>query len=174
VPPHVAKRLKKGQAARLGGIDELPTAANPEGTVEFIAQQAEVDTGNFAVKIRFPNNELGLRVNTTLRVRILTTPGKACLTLPEAAVFKDQDPPAVIVVEDHQVKTVDDKDVETGKARKLRVKLGMHDRSLHLVEVLGLEDPENQWRGSLDTAKFVVERAQGLRTGDLIRLEIEE
>ena len=102
-----------------------------------------------------------MRVNTTLRVRVLTTPGKACLTLPEAAVFMDSDPPGVIIVEDHKLgKDADGKEIETGTARKLRVTLGMRDRALHLVEVLGLQDPENQWRGTLDTAIFVVERVR--------------
>ena len=176
VPPHVAKRLKKGQTSRIGAIGESQTTASPEGTVEFIAEQAEVDTGNFAVKIRFPNKEMGLRVNNTLRVRVLTTPGKACLALPESAVFMDQDPPTVIVVDDHKVAIGEGgKEVETGKAHKLQVTLGMRDRTLHLVEVLGLRDPDNQWDPQLWTRrKFVIERAQGLRTGDPIRLEVED
>ena len=58
VPPHVAKRLKKGQPARIGAVEDPQPTVNPEGIVEFIAEQAEVDTGNFAVKLRFPNNEL--------------------------------------------------------------------------------------------------------------------
>ncbi len=175
VPPHVAKRLKKGQPARIGGIDEKQSGVNPEGAVEFIADQAEVDTGNFAVKVRFPNHELGQRVNTTLRMRMLTTPGKACLTLPESAVFMDQDPPTVVVVEEHKLeKNAEGKEIETGKARKLQVTLGIRDRALHLVEVLSLRDPENKWTGTLDTAKFVIERGQGLRTDDPIRLEVED
>jgi RND family efflux transporter MFP subunit len=180
VPPAVARRLKVGQPASLGGVED-PQASNsatPAGTVEFIADQAEIDTGNFAVKVRFPNKEIGLRANTTLRLRVLTTPGKACLTLPESALFEDQDPPAVIVVENYKKTTVKEgdteKEVETGTARKLRVKLGIRDRSLHLVEILGLEDPERQWRGTLEEVRFVVERGQGLRNGDAIKLEVEE
>ena len=118
---------------------------------------------------------LGQRVNTTVRLRQLTTPGKACLTLPESAVFMDQDPPTVIVVEEHKLeKNAEGKEIETGKARKLQVTLGIRDRALHLVEVLSLRDPENKWTGTLDTAKFVIERGQGLRTDDPIRLEVED
>jgi membrane fusion protein (multidrug efflux system) len=177
VPPETAKRLKLGQPARIGGIEEQG-AGNPsrvEGKVVFIADQAEIDTGNFAVKVRFPNSELRLRGNITLRLRVLTTPGKAALTLADSAIMEDQDPPVVLVVEDYkQEKTKDGKEVETGKARRLRVKLGMRDRVLHLVEILGLDDPEKKWQGTLETAKFIVEKGQGLRTGDAIKLEVED
>jgi hypothetical protein len=39
-----------------------------------------------------------------------------------------------------------------------------------------VNDPEekDRWKGSLDTAKFVFQRGQGLRNGDEIRLEAEE
>jgi RND family efflux transporter MFP subunit len=202
VPPSVAKRLKEAQAkrleeardkpleegqkrglpARIGAVDDKELdAASPEGEVVFIADQAEVDTGNFAVKVRFPNNnKLGLGVNTTLRIRILTTPGKACLyTLPESALFEDQDPPEVIVVEDYKQETPFfeflSKGSQTGKARKLQVTLGIRDRVKHAVEVLKLQDKEKKKDVPLDeTVKFVVEKGQGLRTGDAIKLEVEE
>jgi multidrug efflux system membrane fusion protein len=184
VPPHIAKRLQKGQPARIGGLDEPAqgSTAGAEGKVEFIADQAEVDSGNFAVKVRFPNKQLGLRVNTTLRIRILTVPGKACLTLPEEALLEDQDPPAVIVVEDYKkekIKVMEqgkekEKEIETGIARKLRVKVGVRDRVLHVVEIISVDDPEKKWKGSLETSKFVVQKGQGLQTGDAIKLEEEE
>ena len=63
---------------------------------------------------------MGLRANTTLRVRVLTTPGKACLTLPESALFEDQDPPAVIVVENYKKTTVKDGDKEKAKLAQAR------------------------------------------------------
>jgi RND family efflux transporter MFP subunit len=203
VPPHVAKRLKKGQQARVGGFDEQPAAATAGvvGKVEFIADQAEIDTGNFAVKVRFPNDKLKLQVNTSLRLRVLTSPEKACVTLPESALLEDQDPPGVIVVEDYKkvlvVKTEDGKEkeydeaeiekmkqekkpipegkeVEKAKARKLRVKVGIRDRVLHLVEIISVDDPEKKWKGNLETALFVTQRAAGLRNGDVIKFEAEE
>jgi hypothetical protein len=42
------------------------------------------------------------------------------------------------------------------------------------VEILSVDDPEKKWQGSLDSAKFVIEKGQGLRTGDAIKLEQEE
>jgi multidrug efflux pump subunit AcrA (membrane-fusion protein) len=176
VPPRVAQHLKLGQPARIGGIEEASagTAPRVEGKVEFIADQAEMDTGNFAVKVRFPNADVHLRGNLTLRVRVLTTPGKAALTLPEASVMEDQDPPAVLVVEDYKQEMKEGKEVETGKARKLRAKVGIRDRVLHLVEILSLDDPDKKWQGTLETAKFIIEKGQGLRTGDPVKLEVEE
>jgi RND family efflux transporter MFP subunit len=189
VPPYLAKKLKLGQTVRLGpaGAPALASAAaansdapkgtanNAEGRLVYIADQAEVDTGNFAVKARFSNKHLGLHGNVTRRARVLTAPGKAAWTLPESALMEDQDPPAVIVVEDYKQDTdKDGKEIETGKARKLRVQVGTRDRVLHLVEILGLDDAEKKWQGSLENAKFVIESGQGLRNGDAIRLEQED
>jgi RND family efflux transporter MFP subunit len=176
VPSYIVKRLKTQQLARIGGMQDVPRGITDtvEGKVEFIAEQAEADTGNVVVKVRFPNKDLGLRANTTLPLRVLTNPGKACLTLPESALFEDQDPPAVMVVEGHKIITKEGKEIETGVARKLQVKLGIRDRALHLVEVISLHDPENQWRGTLEDAKFVIERGRGLRTGDPVQLLVED
>jgi RND family efflux transporter MFP subunit len=195
VPPHIMKKLKLGQTIRLGAPGEqqaaiqaaktesadsssAPKPKQPpaaEGKIVYISDQSEVDTGNFAVKARFPNTRLKLASNVTFRARVLTTPGKACLTLPELALMEDQDPPMVVVVEDYkQEKNKEGKEEEVGKARRLRVRVGIRDKVLHLVEVLGLEDPEKKWQGSLETAKFVTERGQGLRNGDAIRLEAED
>jgi RND family efflux transporter MFP subunit len=176
VPTFLVKRLKTQQPARIGSIQEAQQNSAPgaEGKVEFIAGQAEADTGNVAVKVRFPNKDLGLRANSTFQLRILTNPGKACLTIPESALFEDQDPPAVMVVENHKVITKEGKEVEIGTARKLQVKLGIRDRALRLVEVISLHDPENQWHGTLEDAKFVIERGRGLRTGDPVQLLVED
>jgi RND family efflux transporter MFP subunit len=175
VPTFVVKSLKLEQSARLSGSDgaQQGNAAAATGKVEFIAAQAEPDTGNVAVKVRFPNKELGLRANTTLQLRVLTSPGKACLTIPEAALFEDQDPPAVMVVEDTVI-TKEGKEIEIKTARRLQVKLGVRDRTLHLVEVISLQDPEGKWRGTLEDARFVTERARGLRTGDPVQLLVED
>jgi hypothetical protein len=56
----------------------------------------------------------------------------------------------------------------------LRVKTGIHDRVLQLVEIISVDDPEKKWQGNLESAKFVVEKGNGLRNGDLIKLEQEE
>jgi multidrug efflux pump subunit AcrA (membrane-fusion protein) len=179
VPPVVVRKLKLGQAVRVGGVDdpEGKKSTGPEGRIYFINDQAEVDTGNFAVKVRFPNAQLGLRGNVTLKVRVLTAPGRAALTLPDSALIEDQDPPAVIVVNDFKVKEEEGKPpVETGTARKLVAKIGVRDRVNKVVEILSVNDPEekDRWKGDLETAKFVFQRGQGLRNGDEIRLEVEE
>jgi RND family efflux transporter MFP subunit len=192
VPPYIARKLKEGQTMRIEASeaqspgqtnsdpkDSPPTKGSPkpgaDGKIIYIADQTEVDTGNFAVKARMPNAGRGLRSNMTVRALVLTTPGKACLTLPESALLEDQEPPAVIVVDDYrQEKSKDDKDVELGSARKLNARVGIRDRVLGLVEISGVDDPQKKWAGSLDTAKFVFKKGQGLRTGDPIKLEEEE
>jgi RND family efflux transporter MFP subunit len=179
VPPHLAQRLKLGeQPARIApdeGAKEGP-AASPEGKIVFIADQAEADTGNFAVKVRFPNRDLRLRSNTVARVQVLTRQAKEerpCL--PESALLEDQEPPMVVIVEDlHTIKD-EGKDVEVGTARKLRVQTGIRDRNLHAVEVLRLEDPEKKGQVPLDNSlQFVIKGAQGLQTGDTVKVEKEE
>ena len=196
-PAHVGRKFKKGDKARIGSAEDLSpaNAAGPDGQVEYIAEQAELDTGNFAVKVRFPNKSLGLRANTVVRISILTSPEMPRLVLPESALFEDQDPPTVIVVEGYKETTVKEGDkekvVKTGTARKLRVKLGIRNRAFGVVEIVGLEDPDTEkpWKGTLvagegvfepaandvrEEARFVTQRGRGLRTGDPIRLEEED
>jgi RND family efflux transporter MFP subunit len=177
VPAPVAKRLEIGQVALIGGFDEPHhgSDATMKGKVQYIADQAEIDTGNFALKIRFANNTMKLRASTTLRLRIMTNPGKACLTLPEAALFEDEEPPSVIVVDDYkQTKNKEGKEIEMGIARKLQVTTGIRDRNLHLVEIVAVTDKDNKWQGKLEDANFVVERGRGLRTEDPVQLLVEE
>jgi multidrug efflux pump subunit AcrA (membrane-fusion protein) len=177
-----ARRLQLGQTARVGGlgVDKGPAGAGPasadvEGKVEYIAEQAEPDTGQFAVKVRFPNRDLKLRANAVVRIRVLIKPGKACWAVPEAALIEDQDPPSLVVAEDVAVKkNADGKDEQAGTARRLRAVLGVRDRVLRQVEIVRLEDPEKKWKGDLENALIVVEKGQGLQTGDPVRLEEEE
>jgi membrane fusion protein, multidrug efflux system len=180
VSSHVARRLTLGQPARLGALAEsdAPTA-DAEGKVAFIAPQAEAETGNLAVKIRFPNRDLKLRPNATTRIRVLTHEGKQCRSLPETALMEDQEPPTVIVVEDIETKkNAEGKEEQVGKARVLQVEIGRRDRVLHQVEIIRLIDPEKdaakRWKGNLESAVFVVERGHGLQTGDTVKLEQDE
>jgi RND family efflux transporter MFP subunit len=178
VPAVDARKLQLGQPARVGGVEKDPAAepgADPEGKVEFIADQAESESGLMAVKVRFPNRDLKLRANTVTRLRVLTKPGRACWTVPESALMEDQDPPGVVVVEDVETKTTaDGKEEQTGKARRLRAVTGVRDRVLRQVEVLRLEDPEKKWHGDLETALIVVEKGHGVQSGDAVKLEVEE
>ncbi|HEV3383820.1 MAG TPA: efflux RND transporter periplasmic adaptor subunit [Gemmata sp.] len=173
-----ARKLQIGQKAHYGGIEKDPAAeatADPEGKVVYIADQAESETGTFAVKVRFPNRDLKLRASSVARVRIVTKPDKYCWAVPESALMEDQDPPTIIVVEDVAVtKNADGKDEQTGKVRRLRAVIGMRDRYKHLVELVRLEDSEKKWHGDLEHALIVIAKGQGLQTGDVVKLDEDE
>jgi RND family efflux transporter MFP subunit len=194
VPPYIASKLKTNeQPVRIPVSEDksrpqVPSTlvkesdstsgkkpATPDGKIVYIADQSEIDTGNFAVKVRFRNAGRKLRSNLTVRALVRTTPGKACLTLRASALMEDVEPPAVIVVDDYKKEpAADGKETETGKARKLNARVGIRDRLLDLVEIISVDDPEKKWQGTLETAKFVFDKGLGLRTGDPIKLEEEE
>jgi membrane fusion protein (multidrug efflux system) len=175
VPSSEVRKLQLGQPARVGGIDKAGAEGGAEGKVQFIAEQAEIDTGLIAVKVRFPNRDLKLRANTVTRLRVLTRPDKACWAVPEGALMEDTDPPTVVVVEDKQEKELPGgKTEETGKARRLNAVLGVRDRVKRLVEIVRLEDPEKKWQGDLESTVIVTEKGNGLQSGDAIKLEIDE
>jgi multidrug efflux pump subunit AcrA (membrane-fusion protein) len=178
---HVARDLALGQSARVGALSGDGTATSTaEGMVVFIGPQGETDTGNIAVKVRFPNKELGLRTNSTLRIRVLTKAPKPCRSLPESAFMQDQDPPTVVAVENIETKPGEGngKPQLIGKARVLRAITGVHDRVLHQIEIIRLEDPEpdtkKRWHGTLETTQFIVAKGQGLQTGDAVKLEQDD
>jgi multidrug efflux pump subunit AcrA (membrane-fusion protein) len=177
VSQHVAAQLKIGQSAAVGGLDEKSSqeqTTDAPGRVVFIAPQAEADTGCFAVKVRFPNNEAHLRGNVVQRLRVLTLPGKDSLAIPEAALTEDQDPPGVEIVEDVKTeKDADGKEQQTGTVRRLIATVGIRDRVLHQVAILKLEDPEGKWKGKMEDALFITQNGQGLQTGDAVRLAEE-
>jgi RND family efflux transporter MFP subunit len=172
-----ARKLQIGQPANIGGLvkdPETEAGADP-GKVVYIADQAEPETGSFAVKVRFPNTDLKLRASSVVRVRILTKPGKSCWTVPESALQEDQEPPGITVVEDVVVKkNSEGKDEQLGKVRRLRAAIGVRDRLLHQVEIVSLEDVDKKWRGDLEHALIVIEKGQGLQTGDAVKLDEEE
>lgn len=179
VSPSIARKLRVGQTARLGGFDTpAPPGGDAEGKVVFIADQAEPETTGFAVKVRFPN-QAHLGANVSLTIRVLTQPGKECLAIPESALMEDQDPPGVIIAEDVKTEKVkgdngQEKEQQVGKARQLQAIIGIRDRVLHQVEIIRLEDKDKKWKGSVQDALFVVEKQQGLQTGDPIKLQEEE
>jgi hypothetical protein len=181
VPAVLVGRLRLAMSARAGAVEKDPSApaeAEAEGEVAYIAEQAEPETGNFAVKVRFSNKEAHLRANRVLRIRVLTKPSRECLCLPEAAVMEDEEPPTVVIVENVKTeKNADGKEETTGTARRLQVELGVRDRILHQVEILQLtdteKDPAKKWQGNVKDALFVVEGGAGLQTGDAVKLEVE-
>src|SRR5207248_5236788 len=117
-----------GQSARIAG------QKGPTGRVAFVAVQAQADMCNFAVKDRFPNRERGLRASAVLRVQVLNQPEKQRLTIPEAALLEDQEPPVVIVAEEvTTAKDAEGKEEKRGQARQLQAVLGIRDREQHRV-----------------------------------------
>lgn len=172
-----ARKLKIDQVSHIGGVDKKTLITGPEGKVVYIADQAETETGSFAVKVRFPNRDLKLRASAVTRIRILTQskkPDEECFAVPESALIEDQDPPSIFIVEDVFTKTVEGKEVQMGKVRRLRVEIGIRDRVLGQVEIVRLEDPEKKWKGDLEHALFVIAKGQGLQTGDLVKLDEDD
>jgi len=184
VPPHTASRLVLNQTARLSNGEKDKTDLSPQreqgpplasGKVVFIAVQAQPETGNFAVKVRFPNRDLHLRANSLVRALVLTKPEQQRWTVPDTAVLEDQDPPGVVIAEQVETKK-DDKGEEEkiGKARKLQATLGVRDRHKHLVEILELKDPEKKEPFKIQDVVFIKEGGFGLHNGDPIKLSKDE
>jgi multidrug efflux pump subunit AcrA (membrane-fusion protein) len=167
-----------GQPAVTGGFDADPASPQAEGEVSFIANQAEPETGLFAVKVRFSNKDAKLAANRVMRLRVLTTPGRECLSLPESAINEDEQRPTVVIVIESKTKNEKGEEETAFVARRLEVVLGIRDRSLHQIEILRLEDPEKnpakKWQGNIADALFVVEGGHGLQTGDVVKMEAEE
>jgi len=173
VAPDVAARLQLKQAARLLRHDgsALNEASSPTGEVVFIAVQGQAETGNFGVKVRFPNRDLRMRSNAVVRLQVLTQSKKDALSIPAVALSADQDPPGIILVTEEKNK----KGEPLFKARRLQALVGIRDREQNLVEVRGLRDAEaNQDVPVRDDMRFVVEGGNGLETGDIVELPKEE
>jgi multidrug efflux pump subunit AcrA (membrane-fusion protein) len=181
VPPDLVRHLQIGQTATTGPVERGPESPDPgaAGRVLYIGEQAEPETGNIAVKLRFTNKAAHLRANRVIRVGVLTTPAKECLALPEAAVSQDEEIPTVVVVEDIKTQKNDEgKDETVGVARRVQAELGVRDRRNHAVEIVRLTDPSTEsgkkWHGDVKDAQFVVEGGTGLQTGDTVKLDVDE
>jgi RND family efflux transporter MFP subunit len=179
VSQHAAAKLQTDQPAGLGGFDPRPgevQTADAPGRVAYVADKAESESGCFAVKVRFPNKQPRLRGNVVQRVRVQTKPGEAQLCIPEAALLEDQEQPSVVIVENVKTAKSDEgKDVQTGTAKRMRAKIGVRDRVLKQVAILGLEDSDGKkWEGDLEQALFVTKNGLGLQTDDPVRLQEEE
>jgi len=165
VPPHMATRLELGQTARLDPHQQ------PNGKVVFLAAQAEAETGNFAVKVRFANEDGKLRANRVQRLQVLTQTEKDRLTIPEEALLEDQAPPIVMGA----VKVEDPNSgmpyKRTRTALRLRPILGVHDRDLHLVEILQLRSVQTGDLVSIRDVGFIIEGGNGLHDNDVLRVE---
>jgi multidrug efflux pump subunit AcrA (membrane-fusion protein) len=181
VPADVVRHLQVDQTATSGPVERDPAATDlgATGRVFYIGAQAEPETGNVAVKLRFANKVARLRANRVIRVAVLTSPAKECLALPEAAVSQDEEVPTVVVVEDIKTRKNDEgKDETVGVARRVQAELGVRDRRNHAVEILRLTDPSTEagkkWHGEVKDVQFVLEGGTGLQTGDAVKLDVDE
>jgi multidrug efflux pump subunit AcrA (membrane-fusion protein) len=171
--PHVIARLRPKQPARLTHYAQtaLDEASSPKGLVEFIAALGQAETGNFAVKVRFPNHALALGANSVARVQVLTQRKEKTLAIPAAALMDDQQPPAVVVAIPEKNK---EGKVEY-KAAKFEAVVGVRDRVQQLVELTGLRDSEaNKDIPVRPDMLYVVEGGHGLETGDPMAIQKEE
>lgn len=177
VPQHTVTQLAMGMPARIKSTEEsaIKESNGPLGKIVYIAQQAQAETGNYAVKIRFPNPDLKLKANAVVTVEVQIEEDKQRMTIPDSALMEDQDPPGVVVLQDLKVeKTKEGKEEKRGKARLLRATIGARDRSWHVVELLALENAETKEMVPLKEALFIVEGGHGLHDGDLVKIQVED
>ncbi len=175
VPPSTAARLALGQPARIRPSGGGGTENGPAGKIIFVAVQAQPETGNYAVKARFANADWMLRANAAVTLEVQTQAERERLSVPDAALQEDQDPPGVVVFRDLKVvKNKDGKEEKQGKAKRLRAVLGVRDRAWRVAEVIRLEDPETKELVPLKEALIIVEGGNGLHYGDLVKIQEEE
>jgi RND family efflux transporter MFP subunit len=173
VPPHVAAQLAEGQPARIVSDESSPGDAT--GKVVFINVQAQADTGNFAVKVRFPNPGMTIRANVVVRLEVQIQPEKERLTIPASALLDDQTPPGVIALVGLETKSEEGKkDEKVGKAKRLQATIGVRDRRWHVIEILSLTAGEKKEPFPLQDALIITEGGQGLQDDDPVKLEEEE
>ncbi len=179
VPPARIERIHVGQPAHIT-TGEAATAKLPEGQVVFKDDQANPDTGNYAVKVRFGNQAMKLLANAVVRVRVLTRTVKDAMTIPEEAVMEDQEPPTVVVVRDIKEKMNEEskKTELIGEAFKVPVKLGLRDRVTRQVQIVALLGEGNKEpadaakaRAEVQDQWYVVKGGYGLEDKDKVKVE---
>jgi membrane fusion protein (multidrug efflux system) len=170
-PTQVAARLALAQKAKLfvEGATDAKALQHLMGEVVFISIQADPQTGNVAVKARFPNPSLRVRANAVVRVFVLTRPEKEYLAIPDSALMEDQEPAVVATVAKLVTKKNEEEEYQVGEIRKLNAKVELRDRDRHLV-VVHLEDPVTKESINPAGLLFVTEGSNGLENGDAVRL----
>jgi RND family efflux transporter MFP subunit len=176
LPPNLRSRLKEeNQIVKLAEEDKAEGAKNPEGKVVFIALQAQPETGNFAVKLRFSNPGTKLLGNTVVRVLVQTQPEKKRKTITHEALMEDTDPPGVVVVKKIEKEDLEGKKKIIDGAKKLQAIVGIRSLDGTTVEILGLKDPEKpEEKIDLKEAVFVTEGGYGLKDDDEVKIEEEK
>jgi RND family efflux transporter MFP subunit len=206
VPPHTAARLAEKQPARIVRVrsDGKDEASPATGKVVFIAVQAQPETGNFAVKVRFPNKGFELRANTVVRVQVQTKSEEPRLTIPDNALIEDTDPPGVVIVQNLKaVKKLTPEEQARMKVLEAKARAGSltaaeqeemktkgkdeeQGTARKLRAKIGVRD-RNEHRVEIlgletdkkepvpfEDALFVVKGGNGLQDGDAVKLEQEE
>jgi multidrug efflux pump subunit AcrA (membrane-fusion protein) len=172
-PPAAARRLALDQPAKL----ILEEAAAPDkqeplqGKIAFIGVQAQPETGNVPIKVRFPNSKHRVHAHAVVRVHVMTQPEKERLAIPEAAIVADRDIPTVVAIQDVKTQKTSDGEQTTGKARLLQVRLGTRDRDHGVVEILGLEDPATKQQVAPTGLLFVTAGGNGLQNDDRVKIQ---
>jgi RND family efflux transporter MFP subunit len=166
VPPRIAGRLKLSQGARLASGEPA------DGKIVFLAAQADPDTGNLAIKVRFANTERRLRANRVQRLQVLTQPVKERLTIPEDSLLEDQSVALVLgAVKPEKPITGFGRSRRLALAVRLRPVLGIRDRDARLVEILQLRSAQTGELMSIRDVRFIVEGGHGLHDDDLLKVE---
>ena len=175
VPPSVAQ-IEVGQCgASPAWIAARPkSATDAEGKVDYIADQAETDTGHIAVKVRIsePRTE-GLRANTVIVCASSSKPDKECWAIPGAAIKEDG--PA-----DRHRRRRQGRKASTGRQNgrvgqrpageaSSASAIGSKSRS----KLFGWRTREKR-PGEVELKVIVIESGQGLQTGDAVKLEVDE
>jgi RND family efflux transporter MFP subunit len=180
VPPYLVRRLKLGQTVRLTEPPE-PDPKKPSGTVVFIASQADPETGNLPVKMRFPNKKLQLQANQVVRLEVETQPEKKRTVIRQLALMEDQDPPAVLVIFNKEKEAKKDDKGETYyayKCHKLEAEVGIREPGKEpaedMIELKALRDPKTHKVVSVESVQFIYEGGRGLEEDDWVKLEQKE
>jgi RND family efflux transporter MFP subunit len=171
--PHLAAKLDLGQNAKLRGRNQSESDQDSfEGTITYIAKQAQSETGNFLVKARFTNKNQRHRANQVVRLDVEIQKKKSRLVIAESVLMEDHDPPYVVIAQEVETKKNNDGGEEKlGKARKVFAYLGVRDRERGTVEILRLEDPQTKEAIPVGKTLFILEGGLGLHDGDQMRIE---
>jgi hypothetical protein len=98
--------------------------------------------------------------------------------VPEAAVNESEETPTVVVVDSTTRKNDQGQEETVFIAHRVQAELGIRDRVNGQIEILSLTDPEKdpkkKWKGDVKDAQVVVNKGEGLESGDPVKFEADE
>jgi HlyD family secretion protein len=114
-PGRSARRLLNGMSARIDVAEgEQPTSAGSSssgpnetgmtGKVAFIGRVADMQTGNFPVRVLIENAAARLRVGQVVKTIVTLRNEEPAIAVPEAALFDQGEGPLLAVVRDEKLK----------------------------------------------------------------------